>query len=186
MIDYGFIAFPTGEERCLSKGQMLTDRMMDYLASKIMEGVGATAGNYHYIPTFYHEIYGINWSEYDAYTKTFAFLNHGNHWFLVVYESSSRVCHLYDPLPSPEESPVDVGQIGGTIESYYDAIPNQGNSKTNCGVFCLLYFMLLWMERAVEFNVESRVVNTQIRPLLKNFLRDQISVNDLVSHVVVE
>lgn len=180
MIDYGFVAFPTGEERCLSKSQMLTDRMMDYLASKIMPA-GAGVGAYHYIPTFIHQVYGIHWSDYDVYSKTFAFLNHGNHWFLVVYEDG--VCHLYDPLPTPEDSPVDVEEIGGIIEYHYDAIPNQGNSKTNCGVFCLLYFMLLWLDMPIEFNGESKYINTKIRPLLKNFLTDQISVSDLVSLV---
>lgn len=181
MTDYGFIAFPTGEEKCLSKGQMLTDRMMDYLASKIV--AERDERTYHYIPTFIHQIYGINWSAYDAYAKTFTFMNHGNHWFLVVYESINSVCHLYDPLPSPEESPVNVEDIAGFIEYHYGIIPNQGNSKTNCGILCLLYFLLMWTGIPVEFNGESRYINTEIRPLLKDLLRDQISVSDVVSHI---
>lgn len=181
MTDYGCIAFPCGEERCLTKGQMLTDRMMDYLAYKIISG--SADKNYHYIPTFIHQIYGLNWSEYDNYTKTFAFLNHGNHWFLVVYEPGAQVCHLYDPLSSPEESPVDIEEIGGIIEYHYGSIPNQGNSKTNCGIFCLLYLMFMYSEMPLVFEGESRHINTQIRPMLKIFLNDQISVHELVSRI---
>jgi len=182
LINYGYIPFPTYEIKCLNKGQKLTDGMIDYLINKIFNQLNLNE-KYHYIPTYFHMIEQIDWKKYKNFEKTFIVLNQDNHWFLFVYEPKKLKFHLYDPLPSEDESVIDIELLpigdDDIIEDYYGIIGNQGKSKTNCGIFVLLYVIGLLTKQNLSFNYDEKYINNIIRKKFIQFLNDEITVDKI-------
>jgi len=176
--EYGVVAFPKGEERCLSRGQQLTDRMIDYLAVRILKSLDPDY-HYHYLPTWSSLVGPIPWHTFQnqPYQKILTILNHQHHWFLLVYEPARNLFHLFDPLPTEEESVVDFCSLPireeDTVEDYYGSIPNQGPSKTNCGVFVLLYLMCMVSCKPMDFPSDNKYINQHVRPQLKRALHEE-------------
>jgi hypothetical protein len=174
---YGNIPFPKGEEKCLTKGQMLTDRMMDYMAFLLFDKLKVDPTKYHLIPTFYSILTtDIDWTNYSNFEKVFMIMNHCNHWFLFVYDPKAHIFHLFDPLSCEENSPIDLELFpiadDDLIEDYYGKIPNQGESKTNCGILVLLYLIYLLIDKPIKFNSSSLHINKVVRPYFAKILRD--------------
>lgn len=171
---YGAIPFPKGEEKCLTRGQRLTDRMMDYLAHAIQRAAGS---NIHIVPSFITTgLKMIPREEYAAYSRVVMIMNHHNHWFLLVYEPRADMFHLMDTVESEEESPIDVEllPIGDTdvIEDYYGEIPHQGGSATNCGILTLLNLAAILADRPMIYDGSPTHINKIIRPYLASVLGD--------------
>ena len=175
---YGSIPFPQGEEKCLTQGQMLTDRMMDYLAYLLFYKLGVDSQKYHLVPSFFcifSDDY-IDWTNYKSFEKVFMIMNHHNHWFLFVYEPKIHLFHLYDPLSSEENSPIDIEllPIGDhdVVNDYYGKIPHQGVSKTNCGILTLMYLICHFLEKPIDFDASPSRINKVVRPFFSKLLRD--------------
>jgi len=161
--------FPTGEEKCLTRGQKLTDGMIDHLAGLVLEAWPSGA---RYIPTFMWRIGEVDWTPSSPSGKVFTIMNHDEHWFLLVFHNG--VFHLYDSLPSEEESVIDIQDLpvgdDDVIEDYYGQIPNQGNSKTNCGVHAILNMIYVLFDLTPSYDPAT--VNPIVRPFLKRSLHE--------------
>lgn len=175
---YGSIPFPRGEEKCLSKGQMLTDRMMDYLAYLLFTKLGVDSEKYHLVPSFFctYSQDSVDWTMYHSFEKVFMIMNHNNHWFLFVFEPKIHLFHLFDPLACEDDSPIDfeLFPIGDNdvVEDYYGKIPHQGASKTNCGILTLMYLVCQFLERPIDFDASPTYINKVVRPFFSKLLWD--------------
>lgn len=159
------------EIKCLTRGQKLTDAMIDHLAELLLEQSGDTCS--HYIPTFVWRIDDdVDWSHYPDDDRVFVILNQKDHWFLLVREFG--IFHLYDSLPSEEESVVDIHDLPirdhDVVEDYYGSIPHQGESRTNCGVHALLNMLYLLQGQPPSYD--PSLINKEIRPFLKKAVQN--------------
>lgn len=181
-VDYGAIPFPLGETRCLSRGQKLTDRMMDYLAVLLFDELGCDPTRFHIVPSF---AVGrdMDWGRYRGYEKVLAIMHQSTHWFLLVYEPSPGKFHLYDTLASEEESPIDMEELpiadDDVVEDYYGYVPDQGASGTNCGVLTLLNMVHVLLEKPLPFRYDASParINKVVLPHLSSLLTDPSSLD---------
>lgn len=130
VIDYGAVPFPVGETGCLKRGQKLTDRTMDYLATLLFRLLGCDETRLHIIPSLCRGN-PVDWTRYHRYEKVLMIMHQAQHWFLLVAEPSRRRFHLYDTLASEDDSPIDVEDLSigdnDVMEDYYGKIPDQQN-----------------------------------------------------------
>lgn len=162
------MVFPTGEEKCLTRGQKLTDGMIDHLAGLVLD-----ASDAKYIPTFMWRIGEIDWNPTSSSGKVFAIMNQDDHWFLLVRHND--VFHLYDSLPSEEESIIDIQNLpigdDDVIEDYYGQIPHQGDSKTNCGIHAILNMIYVLFDLTPSYDPAT--INPIVRPFLKRSIHEE-------------
>ena len=172
---YGAIPFPRGEEKCLARGQRLTDRMMDYLAHAIQKATGNN--KIHIVPSFITVgLETIPREEYAVYSKVLMIMHQHDHWFLLVYDPPSDIFHLMDTVESEDQSPIDLEllPIGDKdlIEDYYGNIPHQGASATNCGILTLLNIARILADRPLAYDGSPARINGVLRPYLASVLTD--------------
>lgn len=175
-----YIPYPKNEEKCLRRGQKLTDGMMDYLADRFFSQYGS-ADDY-WIPTFITRLMEIDWSAYAGYKRVFAVMHQNDHWFLMMLDNRTGVFHLYDNLPSEEESCVDIQELPigeqDLIEDYYGKIPSWPR-LTNCGIFTLLNFLHLLLDCPMRYDPSPKHINQTIRPYLSRLVADSDLIPDV-------
>ena len=185
---YGAFPFPSGEEKCLSRGQRLTDRMMDYIALAIQKTFDDGTRSIHIIPSFI--TVGLSVFPCDDVYNIFDFviliMNQNDPWFLLIYEPAMSKFHLLDTVESEEHSPIDFQllPIGDhdIIEDYYGHIPHQSGSATNCGILTLINLARFIADKPLVYDGSPARINGIVRPFLSSILpalKKSRIINDL-------
>lgn len=169
---------PASEIRCLTRGQKLTDQIIDHIATSVLKACGGIHD--HYIPTYIWRLGDISWDGFADDDRVFLILNQNDHWFLLVRHE--EMFHLYDSLPSIEESIIEIQDLpigdSDPIQDYYGIIPHQGNSATNCGIHSLLN--MIYVIRDMVPSYDPSIINKIVRPFLKTHV-DDIDIDQLLS-----
>jgi len=174
---YGAFPFPSGEEKCLSRGQRLTDRMMDYMALVIQKALDDGTRSIHIIPSFITvglSAFPCDDDIYNTYDFVILIMNQNDHWFLLIYEPAMSKFHLLDTVESEEYSPIDFQLLpigdDDIVEDYYGQIPHQGNSTTNCGILTLINLARFIADKPLVYDGSPTRINGIVRPFLSSIL----------------
>jgi len=174
---YGAFPFPSGEEKCLSRGQRLTDRMMDYMALAIQKTLDDGTRSIHIIPSFITvglSVFPCDDDVYNTFDFVILIMNQNDHWFLLIYEPAMSKFHLLDTVESEEYSPIDFQllPIGDhdIVEDYYGQIPHQSGSATNCGILTLINLSRFIADKPLVYDGSPARINGIIRPFLSSIL----------------
>jgi hypothetical protein len=165
------------EIRSLTRGQKLTDAIIDYFAEEFIRIMGG--GKTHYIPTYMWRIGEIDWTRAG---RICLILNQDDHWFLLVREN--KIFHLYDSI---EKGYVDMDDLpipqDSILMDYYDKIPDQGESRTNCGMHALLNLACILKGDVPLYD--PRRINQIVRPFFKTcIIKNRLDIEKLFSIII--
>lgn len=177
---FGSIQVYEKDLKCLTKGQRLTDNVMDYILTKLSDNFQDTI----YIPFFYSqlELMPDKFAE-----KNIILLNHnGEHWLIAIWYKKTCEITFLDSLHQDLDDLKEIYET--TIENIFGRIHKWGvvedcgfqkRSTTLCGLFC--FFNTWWfLSDSTDYDqLDEKTINL-LRDSFKELIRTNVFPEKLV------
>lgn len=166
--DFGAFQVSENDLKCLTKGQRLTDNVMDFIMTELVRHFEDTL----YIPFFYTQL-GLQPDKFRS--KNIVLLNtDGEHWIIAIWEK--RTCTLFFLDSLRQENIFD--KYGRTVMKIFPSISIwktvdcglQTRSMTLCGLFC--FFNTWWfLAGRCDYDLLHEKTLNGVREKFKEWIR---------------